>query len=79
MVGGYDFEKSQFNRTYQSKRQTGSAYKPIIYSSALDKGFTPSSIISDEPVVYEDEEADILLQLEEDEKEIQKIQKIQKT
>ena len=69
MVGGYDFEKSQFNRTYQSKRQTGSAYKPIIYSSALDKGFTPSSIISDEPVVYEDEEADILLQLEEDEKE----------
>ena len=60
MVGGYDFQKSQFNRTYQSKRQTGSVYKPIIYASALDKGFTPRSIISDEPVIYEDEEADIL-------------------
>lgn len=64
MVGGYDFSQSQFNRTYQSRRQPGSAFKPIIYSAALDKGFTPNSIISDEPVVYEDEEADLLLQNE---------------
>ncbi len=60
MVGGYDFSRSQFNRTFQAKRQTGSAFKPIIYSAALDKGFLPNSIITDEPVVYEDEEADLL-------------------
>ena len=64
MVGGYDFSQSQFNRTYQAKRQPGSAFKPIIYSSALDKGFSPNSIISDEPVVYEDEEADLLLKMD---------------
>ena len=62
MVGGYDFSRSQFNRAWQAKRQTGSVFKPIIYASALDKGFTPRSIISDEPVVYKDEEADPLLQ-----------------
>ena len=62
MVGGYDFSKSQFNRSWQAKRQTGSVFKPIIYASALDKGLTPRSIISDEPVVYKDEEADLLLQ-----------------
>ena len=61
MVGGYDFSRSQFNRTLQAKRQTGSVFKPIIYSAALDKGFLPNSVISDEPVVYEDAEADLLL------------------
>ena len=60
MVGGYDFSKSQFNRAYQAQRQTGSVFKPIIYASALDKGFKPNSIISDSPVVYEDTEADPL-------------------
>lgn len=65
MVGGYDFLKSQFNRTYQAKRQTGSVFKPIIYASALDKGFSPHSIISDAPVVYEDDEADLLIQAQE--------------
>lgn len=47
MVGGSSFYKSQFNRALQSKRQPGSAFKPIIYSAALDKGMTPSSIIID--------------------------------
>jgi len=61
MVGGYDFSRSQFNRTYQAKRQTGSAFKPVVYTAALDKGFLPNSIIADEPVVYEDEQADLLL------------------
>ena len=60
MVGGYNFSKSQFNRTLQAKRQTGSVFKPLVYSAALDKGFLPNSIIADEPVVYEDEEADLL-------------------
>jgi penicillin-binding protein 1A len=53
MVGGRDFRKSQFNRVTQARRQTGSAFKPIVYASALDKGFTPASVIVDSPVVFE--------------------------
>lgn len=52
MVGGYDFRKSQFNRAIQSKRNAGSAFKPIIYAAALDKGLTPATIIEDAPVEY---------------------------
>ena len=59
MVGGYDFNKSQFNRAYQASRQTGSIFKPIVYAAALDKGFSPSTIISDAPVVFEKEEAEL--------------------
>ena len=59
MVGGYSFSKSQFNRTFQARRQTGSVFKPIIYVAALDKGYSPNSIIVDEPVVYENEEIDL--------------------
>ncbi len=51
MVGGYDFSESQFNRAVQAKRQPGSAFKPLIYSAALDKGLTPSSIIIDSPFI----------------------------
>ena len=58
LVGGYDFHRSQFNRAYQAARQTGSVFKPLVYLSALDKGFTPSSLITDTPVVYEEEEAE---------------------
>jgi len=53
MVGGRDFRKSQFNRVIQARRQTGSAFKPIVYASALDKGFTPSSVIVDSPIIFE--------------------------
>ena len=52
MIGGYDFVKSEFNRALYAKRQPGSAFKPIIYAAALDHGFTPASIIIDEPVTY---------------------------
>jgi penicillin-binding protein 1A len=51
MVGGLDFSKSQFNRATQARRQPGSAFKPIIYAAALDRGFTPSSIIIDAPFI----------------------------
>jgi penicillin-binding protein 1A len=51
MVGGLDFSKSQFNRAIQAKRQPGSAFKPIIYTTALDNGFSPSSIIIDAPFI----------------------------
>ncbi len=54
MVGGRDFAASQFNRATQAKRQAGSAFKPIVYAAALDKGFTPATIIVDEPIAYED-------------------------
>jgi penicillin-binding protein 1A len=54
MVGGRDFSSSQFNRATQAKRQAGSAFKPIVYAAALDKGFTPATIIVDEPFSYID-------------------------
>jgi penicillin-binding protein 1A len=57
LVGGYDFEKSQFDRVTQARRQPGSAFKPVIYASALAKGYTPASIVFDRPVVYVDEES----------------------
>ncbi len=53
MLGGRDFKKSQFNRVTQARRQTGSAFKPIVYASALDKGYTPSSVIVDAPIIFE--------------------------
>ncbi len=58
LVGGYNFARSQFNRAYQAIRQTGSVFKPIVYLAALDKGFTPADLITDEPVVYATEEAE---------------------
>ncbi len=54
MIGGYDYNRSEFNRATQAKRQPGSAFKPIIYSAAMDNGFTPSSIIVDSPIIYDD-------------------------
>ncbi len=52
MVGGYSFSQTQFNRALYSKRQTGSAFKPIVYAEALTLGWTPSSIINNTPVIY---------------------------
>lgn len=51
MVGGRNFEESQFNRAIQSRRQPGSVFKPIIYAAALDQGLTPAHIIMDSPFV----------------------------
>jgi penicillin-binding protein 1A len=56
MIGGQDFKVSQFNRAIQSRRQPGSAFKPIIYAAALDKGYTPGTIVIDAPIVFEDTE-----------------------
>ncbi len=53
MVGGYDFKKSQFNRAMQAKRNPGSAFKPVIYAAALEKGMTTASIIDDSPAEYD--------------------------
>lgn len=52
MVGGYSFERSKFNRATQAVRQVGSAFKPIVYTAAIDRGYTPASTIVDEPVSF---------------------------
>ena len=51
LVGGFNFKSSEFNRVTQAKRQPGSAFKPIVYASALENGFAPNSIILDAPFV----------------------------
>src|SRR5256712_4903844 len=53
LVGGFDFNRSQYNHVTQALRQPGSGFKPFIYSSALEKGFTPATIINDAPVVVD--------------------------
>ena len=53
MVGGFDFARSKFNRATQAKRQVGSSFKPFIYTTAIDRGYTPVSIFVDEPVSYD--------------------------
>jgi len=59
LVGGYDFHRSEFNRAVAASRQPGSAFKPVIYTAALDRGFTPADMILDEPVEYSDYESGI--------------------
>lgn len=54
LVGGYDFDHSQFNRAVQAKRQPGSSFKPLIYAAALDRGFTPATVVVDEEISYWD-------------------------
>ena len=50
LVGGFDFNRNKFNHATQAWRQPGSSFKPFIYSASLEKGFTPASIINDEPI-----------------------------
>lgn len=52
MVGGYDYERSQFNRAYQAIRPPGSAFKPVTYSAAISEGWTPSDIVMDAPIIF---------------------------
>jgi penicillin-binding protein 1A len=53
MVGGFDFAKSSFNHVTQAWRQPGSSFKPFIYSAALEKGFTPATVINDAPLFFD--------------------------
>ena len=53
MVGGFDFEKNKFNHVTQAWRQPGSSFKPFIYSAALEKGFTPTTVINDSPLFFD--------------------------
>ncbi len=52
MIGGANFERSEFNRATQAQRQVGSAFKPFVFAAAIDRGYTATSIIVDEPVSY---------------------------
>jgi penicillin-binding protein 1A len=56
LVGGFEFSRNKFNHVTQAWRQPGSSFKPFIYSASLEKGFTPATVVSDEPVVLEAEE-----------------------
>ena len=53
LVGGFDFDKNKFNHAAQAWRQPGSSFKPFIYSAALEKGFTPATIINDAPLFFD--------------------------
>ncbi|NBY69778.1 MAG: penicillin-binding protein 1A [Betaproteobacteria bacterium] len=53
LVGGFDFAKSKFNHVIQAWRQPGSSFKPFIYSAALEKGFTPATVINDAPLFFD--------------------------
>jgi len=54
LVGGFDYSASNFNRVMQAKRQPGSSFKPFLYSSALENGFTPATIVNDAPFISKD-------------------------
>jgi penicillin-binding protein 1A len=53
LVGGFDFDRSKFNHITQAFRQPGSAFKPFIYSAALEKGFSPATVVNDAPLYFE--------------------------
>lgn len=54
LVGGFNFQKSKFNRATQSERQPGSSFKPFIYAAALNKGYTLATLVNDAPIVVDD-------------------------
>jgi penicillin-binding protein 1A len=54
LTGGFDYYASNYNRAVQAKRQPGSAFKPFLYSAALEQGFTPATMVNDAPLVIED-------------------------
>ncbi|MFT3812430.1 MAG: penicillin-binding protein 1A [Acidovorax sp.] len=53
LVGGFDFDKNKFNHVTQAWRQPGSSFKPFIYSAALEKGFTPATVVNDAPIFFD--------------------------
>ncbi len=56
LIGGFDFNRNQFNHITQAWRQPGSSLKPFIYSAALEKGFTPATVINDAPLMFDAEQ-----------------------
>lgn len=56
LIGGFDFNRNQFNHISQAWRQPGSSFKPFVYSAALEKGFTPATVINDAPLIFDAEQ-----------------------
>jgi penicillin-binding protein 1A len=56
LTGGFDFNRNQFNHITQAWRQPGSSFKPFVYSAALEKGFTPATVINDAPLIFDAEQ-----------------------
>jgi penicillin-binding protein 1A len=56
LIGGFDFDRTQFNHITQAWRQPGSSFKPFVYSAALEKGFTPATVINDAPLIFDAEQ-----------------------
>lgn len=56
LIGGFDFNRNQFNHITQAWRQPGSSFKPFVYSAALEKGFTPATVINDAPLIFDAEQ-----------------------
>jgi penicillin-binding protein 1A len=56
LIGGFDFDRNQFNHITQAWRQPGSSFKPFVYSAALEKGFTPATVINDAPLIFDAEQ-----------------------
>jgi len=69
LVGGFDFNQSHFNRVTQGARQPGSSFKPLIYTCALENGFTPATMINDAPLVIRNEYTGVIWRPENDEGE----------
>jgi penicillin-binding protein 1A len=69
LVGGFDFNQSHFNRVMQGARQPGSSFKPLIYTCALENGFTPATMINDAPIVIRNEYTGVIWRPENDEGE----------
>lgn len=69
LVGGFDYDKSNFNRVLQAERQPGSSFKPFLYSAALDHGYTLASVINDAPIVFGNSEQGTLWRPQNNERE----------
>src|SRR5438552_12964881 len=60
MIGGYDFQRSEYNRATSARRQPGSAFKPMIYAAAITQGLSPGTPIVDSGVVYNENDPDLV-------------------
>jgi len=71
LTGGYDFNRSQFNRASQAQRQVGSSFKPMVYAAAMEQGLNPTELIHDDPTVFVDPQTGDLYQPENYERDYQ--------